>query len=368
MNAVTPACRHFGTCGGCALQHLTREDYRAGKRALVVDALAGQQLDTGCTAELVSVPPATRRIARFGARAERGAITLGFTERAGKNLIDVAECPVLLPAIVAALPALRALAAIVLKPDAFADIPVTFTASGLDVVLRTAREPGGAQRAMLADLARAHGLARLSWQQAGRDRRHVGGPPEPIAVFKTAQMIFSGVPVDLPPAAFLQPTAEGEDILTRETLAALFGKKRVADLYAGCGPFTLALAKSGVHVRAVEMDAAMTAALDAAARRAELGPMVATETRDLVRRPLQKSELDKFDGVVLDPPRPGAANQVRELAASKVPVIVYASCNPQSFAADARVLVDGGYTMERVLPLDQFLWSPHVELVAVFRR
>lgn len=368
MSVVTPACRHFGTCGGCALQHLAGEDYRAGKRVLVVDALARQRLDLDCIADLVSVPPASRRIARFGARSDRGAITLGFTERAGKNLVDVAECPVLLPAIVAALPALRALAGIVLKPGAFADIPVTLTASGLDVVLRTAREPDGAARAQLAETARAHGIARLSWQQAGRDRRHVGGPPEPIAVFRAAQMIFSGVPVDLPPAAFLQPTAEGETVLTREVVTALGGRKRVADLYAGCGPFTLALANSGAHVRAVEMDAAMTAALDAAARRAELGPMVATETRDLVRRPMQKSELDKFDGIVLDPPRPGAANQARELAGSKVPVVVYASCNPQSFAADARVLVDGGYTLERVLPLDQFLWSPHVELVAVFRR
>jgi 23S rRNA (uracil1939-C5)-methyltransferase len=368
MTAVTPPCRHFGICGGCALQHLSGEEYRAGKRALVVDALARQRLGTDSVGDLVSVPPATRRIARFGARAERGALTVGFAERAGKTLVDVAECPVLLPAIVAALPALRALARTALKPGGFADMPVTLTMSGLDVVLRTAHEPDGTQRAALADVARAHGFARLSWQPGGRDRRHVGGPPEPIAAFKSARIMFSGVAVDLPPAAFLQPTAAGEAVLTREVVAALGGRKRVADLYAGCGPFTLALAQSGVHVRAVEMDAAMTAALDAAARRAELGPMVATETRDLVRRPLQRAELDKFDGVVLDPPRPGAASQARQLAASKVPVIVYASCNPQSFAADARALTDGGYTLDRVVPLDQFLWSPHVELAAVFRR
>jgi 23S rRNA (uracil1939-C5)-methyltransferase len=368
MNAVTPPCRHFGTCGGCALQHLASETYRAGKRALVVDALARQRLDIGCVADLVSVPPASRRIARFGAHDGRGAITVGFTERAGKNLIDVEECPVLASAIVAALPALRALAAIMLKPGEFADIPVTLTASGLDVVLRTAREPDGAARSKLAEAAREASFARLSWQKAGRDRRHVGGPPEPIAAFRSPRVMFSGVPFDLPPAAFLQPTAEGEAVLTRAVVEALAGRKRVADLYAGCGPFTLALAKSGAHVRAVEMDAAMTAALDAAARRAELGPMVVAETRDLVRRPLQRAELDKFDGVVLDPPRPGAGAQVRELAGSKVPVVVYASCNPQSFASDARVLVDGGYTLERVVPLDQFLWSPHVELVAVLRR
>lgn len=363
---ATPACRHFGTCGGCALQHLASDDYRAGKRALVTEALARHGLDTGCVVDLVSVPPASRRIARFGARATAQGVVLGFTERAGRNLIDVEECPVLLPQMVGALPKLRALAAIVLKRGAFADIPVTRTDLGLDVVLRTEAEPDRDARTRLAEAAA--GFARVSWQQAGRDRRHVGGPPEPIAVFKPARVTFSGVPVDLPPAAFLQPTCEGEEVLVREVLAALGGRKRVADLYAGLGPFTLALAKAGTHVRAVEMDPAMTQALDAAARRSGLGPMVEAETRDLVRRPLQRAECDRLDGVVIDPPRPGAATQARELAASTIPVIVYASCNPQSFAPDARVLVDGGYRLERVLPLDQFLWSPHVELAAVFRR
>lgn len=374
MSTVTPACRHFGICGGCALQHLATEEYRAGKRALVTDALVRQQLGITTVADLVSVPPGSRRIARFGARAEAGKITLGFTERAGNNVIDVVECPVMAPPIVAGLPALKELAAILLKPGEFADLPVTLIGStasrsnGLDVVLRTQRAPDGATRAKLAAAASAHGLARISWQKAGRDRRHVGGPPEPIAALSPVRMLFSGVPLDLPPAAFLQPTAEGEGLLAREVLAALAGRKRITDLYAGCGPFSLALAKAGAHVHAVEMDAAMTAALDGAARRAELGPFVAVETRDLVRRPLQKPELDKFDGAVLDPPRPGAANQVREIAGSKIPVVVYASCNPQSFAPDARVLVNGGYRLERVVPLDQFLWSPHVELIAVFRR
>ena len=369
MSTVTPPCRHFGTCGGCALQHLATDEYRAGKCALVTDALVRQQLGITTVADLVSVPPASRRIARFGARAEAGKITLGFTERAGTNIVDVAECPVMAPAIVAGLPALRALAAILLSAGEFADIPVALTSStasrsnGLDVVLRSRRAPDGAMRSRLADAARDASFARLSWQKAGRDRRHVGGPPETIAALSPVRMLFSGVPVDLPPTAFLQPTAEGEAVLTREVVVALSGAKRIADLYAGCGPFSFAV---GGQVHAFEGEETMVAAIDAASRRAQRN--VTAEARDLVRRPLLAQELNRFGGVVLDPPRPGAAPQAKELAKSKVPVIAYVSCNPVSFARDARMLVDGGYRLERIVPLDQFLWSEHVELVATFAR
>ena len=347
-------CRHFGVCGGCTAQDLTQPDYLAWKRSLVVDALAQHALDTGVVAELVSVAPGTRRIARFGARDG----VVGFTERASHTLVDVLECKVLRPELVAVLAVLRELA-----PKGVADIPVVLGETGLDVVLRTANEPEAARRQNMAMLAARAGFARLSWQRAGADRRHVASAPEPIAALRPVRMSFSGVAVDLPPSAFLQPTAEGEALLVREVTAALGGAKRVADLYSGCGPFSFAL---GGGVRAFEGDAAMVAALNAAARRAERN--IAAELRDLVRRPLQAQELDRFDGIVLDPPRAGAIAQAKEIAKSKVPIVAYVSCNPQSFARDARLLVDGGYRMERVVPLDQFLWSPHVELVAVFRR
>jgi 23S rRNA (uracil1939-C5)-methyltransferase len=347
-------CRHFGVCGGCVSQDLDPSGYLAGKLALVVDALAREGLDTSVVAELVSVAPGTRRAARFGAR--NGVV--GFTVGGSNELFDVMECPVLRPEIVAALPALRAMA-----PKGFADMPVTLSDTGLDVVLRTADEPGLARRQDWAARARAAGFARVSWQRAGRDRRHVAGPPEPIAALRPVRMGFSGVPVDLPPAAFLQPTAEGEALLVREVVAALDGAKRVADLYAGCGPFAFALHRA---VHAYEGDAAMSAAVTAAANRAQRN--VKAETRDLTKRPLLAQELDRFDGMVLDPPRAGAAPQARELAKSKVPTIAYVSCNPQSFARDARVLVDGGYRLMRVVPLDQFLWSPHVELAARLTR
>lgn len=321
---------------------------------MVVDALARAGLNTGVVAELEVVTPGTRRTARFGARGG----TLGFTERGSATLFEVLECPVLRPEIVAALPLLRALA-----PKGFADIPMTLADTGLDVVLRSAEAPSMERRQDWAACATKAGFARLSWQRAGLDRRHVAGPPEPIAALKAVRMDFSGIAVDLPPTAFVQPTAKGEAVLVREVVAALDGAKRVADLYAGCGPFTFALNRV---VHAFEGDAAMVAAIDAAARRAQRS--VTAEARDLVRRPLLARELDKFDGVVLDPPRPGATPQARELAKSEVPTIAYVSCNPQSFVRDARVLVEGGYRLERVVPLDQFLWSAHVELAATFAR
>ncbi|HET6549482.1 MAG TPA: hypothetical protein VFG79_13540 [Solirubrobacter sp.] len=347
-------CRHFGTCGGCTSQNLKRPEYLDAKRALVLDALAREGLDASVVAEIVGVAPGTRRVARFGAR---GGV-VGFTERGSNTLFGVCECPVMRPEIVAALPALHALA-----PKGFADMPVTLTDSGLDVVLRGADAPGRARREEMAGLAAKAGFARISWQRAGQDRRHVAGLSEPIAALRPVRMNFSGVAVDLPPAAFLQPTAEGEAVLVREAVAALKGAKRVADLYAGCGPFGLAVEGA---VRAFEGDETMVAALDAAARRAQKN--IKAEARDLARRPLLARELDKFDGVVLDPPRPGAAPQAKELAKSKVPVIAYVSCNPLSFARDARMLVDGGYKLQRVVPLDQFLWSEHVELVAKLTR
>jgi 23S rRNA (uracil1939-C5)-methyltransferase len=336
------------------LQHIPPDEYRAHKRMAVIDALARQRLDPSVVGALVSVPPGSRRVARFGAKAG----VFGFTERGSNRLIRVEECPVMRPEIVAALPALRALAG-----KGAADLPVTLTDNGLDVVLRTAGDPDLVRRQDWAAQAREAGLARLSWQRSGRDRRHVAGPPEPIAAFKPARVTFSGVAVDLPPAAFLQPTAEGEAMLTREVAAAVDGAKRVVDLYSGCGPFSFAVT---AEVRAFEGDAAMVAALGVAARRAQRN--VAAEARDLAKRPLLAQELDRFDGIVLDPPRPGAAPQAKEIARSKVATIAYVSCNPESFARDARMLVDGGHKLVRVVPLDQFLWSPHVELFALFRR
>jgi 23S rRNA (uracil1939-C5)-methyltransferase len=213
-----------------------------------------------------------------------------------------------------------------------------------------------AARERLAASARAAGLARLVW---GRDT---------VVQFRPMSATFAGVAVDLPPSAFLQPTAEGESFIAARVVEALSGASRVADLFAGCGALALPLAVAGKQVAAYELEAAQVAALGHAARRGAGRLAIEAVARDLDRRPLSASDLAGFGGVVLDPPRVGAAPQARQLASSDVPVVVYASCNPMTFARDAAVLVGGGYRLGPVAPVDQFVWSPHVELIAAFTR
>ncbi len=363
-----PECRHFGDCGGCALQHLTEAAYESWKAGRVREALSRQKLDPGVVAALRRIAPAARR--RVGLKAElrgKGAVALGFFAAASHRIVDIAECPVMAPAICDLLPDLRRLFGEILAPGARAEAAVTLAETGLDVVLRLAHAPDMEALERLAGFAEDADLARLSWQAlrpAGRD----APAPEPVAARRPVQAVFSGVPVDLPPDAFVQPSVDGERLLSATIAAALSGAGRVVDLYAGCGTFTFALAAAGAHVRAFEAADDHAAALAAAARRAGLDGQVTVARRDLVRRPLSAAELGDAEAVVLDPPRPGAAAQIGVLAGARVPLIAYVSCNPVSFARDARTLVDGGYRLESVMPVDQFQFSPHVELVALFRK
>ena len=231
---------------------------------------------------------------------------------------------------------------------------MTLCDSGLDMAVTTKLALSLQAREALADTADRADLARLTWQG------------EPVAIRRTPRITFGGVAVDLPPAAFLQPTAEGEAALVAAVTGWLAGCKTVADLYAGCGTFTFPLAREA-RVLAAEGDESALAALAASARRAAL-PQITAVQRDLARDPLSADELKRFDGVVFDPPRAGARAQAEQLARSKVPTVVAVSCDPATFARDARILVDGGYRLEEVRPIDQFVWSPHLELAALFRR
>ena len=360
-----PVCRHFGDCGGCALQHLETAAYESWKAGRVRDALSRQGLDPGVVAALRTIPPASRR--RVGLKAQRrGAVALGFFAAASHRVVDFAECPVVAPEIFGLVPDLRRLFGDILAPGARAEAAVTLAEFGLDVVLRLAQPPDLAVLERLAKFAEDSDLARLGWQ-ALRSRGHHAPAPTLVAARRPVQMVYSGVPVDIPPDAFVQPSVDGEKLLGATIAAAFEGARRVIDLYAGCGAFTFALAAAGAHVRAFEAAEDHARALAAAARRAGLDGRVTVERRDLVRRPLLASELGNADAVVLDPPRPGAAPQIAVLADAHVPLIAYVSCNPVSFARDARTLTDGGYRLDSVMPIDQFPFSPHVELVAVFR-
>ncbi len=346
-----PDCAHFGACGGCALQHLEEGFYAAWKAERVATALAQHGLDSDI-APLVSVAPGTRRRVRVAFRRTAGGTVLGFREAAGKRIVNVERCPVARPEIVAAFPALRDF----LQSHATSgEVALTLTETGIDATVWADREPDLDLRMDAPAFCEANGIVRLNWAREG-------SAPEPVIAFDAAEMSWGGRTVTLPPDAFVQPTEEGEAVLRDFVLEAAGEAARVADLYAGCGAFSLPLAAAGKHVRAVEGLAAQTDALHRA------DPYVETETRDLARQPLRSEEFGGVDAVVLDPPRAGAAPQAEQIASSGVPCLAYVSCNPATFARDARTLVDGGYRLERVQPVDQFLWSPHVELASVFTR
>jgi 23S rRNA (uracil1939-C5)-methyltransferase len=359
---ATPVCPHYAACGGCSLQHLSDDAYLAWKRQRLQTALTRAGFADAPVAALVRSLPGTRRRARFAAERPRGAAArVGFTVSRGHAVVDLAECPVLEPRLAALLPRLRQLFARILPPGGRGEAAVSLLDGGSDVVLTLPAAPTLAEREMLAAFAEAADLGRLCWRGAA------DAPAEPLAQRRPLQAILAGVPVAVPPGAFLQATAAGEAALIGEVSRALAGVGRIADLFAGCGPFSLALAQAGSAVHAIDAEGAALAALADAARRHRL-TRVSTERRDLFARPLLAPELARFDAVIFDPPRAGAPAQAAALASAKVPLVVAISCNPDSFARDARLLAAGGYRLGRVVAVDQFLWSPHLELAAVFDR
>lgn len=359
---VDPPCPHFHACGGCALQMLADGAYAEWKRLQVVAALARQNL-AGVTVEpLARVATQSRRRADLVMRRLQAATLLGFHERGGNRIIDIATCLVLRPEIVALLPPLRQVFGPMLAVGASADFKVTLTKGGIDIGVSADVALDADARAALAQFAESFDLARLSMI----DPRN--GYLDVIVRRRAAVIDFSGVPVELPPGGFIQASADAEALMVIRALGAIQHARAVCDLYAGLGAFTFAAAAAGHKVHAVEGAEDAVSALQAAARLAPAGASVTSEVRDLVRAPLMAAELNRFDAVIFDPPRAGAPAQAREIAYSKIAVAVGVSCHPGSFARDARILADGGFALASVLPIDQFLWSPHVELIGVFRR
>ena len=355
-----PPCPHFGRCGGCSLQHLADDAYAGWKRERLVRALGRAGFGEVVPAPLVRSPPGTRRRARFAVRHLRGkGAVAGFSVRDGHTIVDVQACPVLEPRIFALLAPLRPLMSELLAPGQAGEVTATLLAGGLDVLLDCAAAPDRAMRERLARFAGEASVARLSWRRPG------AAVTEPLVQHAPVGATFAGRFVALPPAGFLQATAAGEAALVAAVRQGIGPAGAVADLFCGGGTFTFPLHAAGARVHAVDADAAAVAALAAAARGVA---KVSSEARDLFHRPLLAAELERFDAVVLDPPRAGALAQVRELARARVPVVVYVSCNPASFARDARTLSEGGYRLTSVTPVDQFLWSAHLELAALFRR
>lgn len=349
-----PVCRYFGRCGGCLLQHWQSRPYLAWKQGLVEAALRREGL-VAPVRPIRDAHGAGRRRAILHARRTGTRTVLGFAERRSHAMVDVADCPVLAAPLRAALPALRAVAEALAPLDKPLDLQATLTETGIDLDVRGSGPLPPMVLMDLAALAEQAGFARLS--------RH-----GELILQRTAPVVAMGAArVELPVASFLQATAEGEVVLAALVGEALDGARRIADLFAGAGTFALRLADTA-RIHAVEGNAAAIAALVKAGRATPGLKRVEGEARDLFRRPLLAPELEAFDAVVIDPPRQGAEAQVRELAAAKIGRLAYVSCNATTFARDARMLVAGGWRLDRVTPVDQFRYSPHVELVATFSR
>jgi 23S rRNA (uracil1939-C5)-methyltransferase len=347
---IAPICPHFGVCGGCAMQHWQTEAYRAWKRGLVMEALrqAGVETPVG---DLIDAHGDGRRRVVFHARKMHDTLGVGFSAARAHQIIAIDRCPILAKNLDGALKAAWAIAELLAAIGKPLDIRVTATDEGLDVDVRGSGPLTPQLTAALARVAAQQNLARLT--------RH----GELIAQACAPTLRMGAATVLLPPAAFLQATAAGEAALARLVLDSCAGAKSVADLFAGVGPFALRLAAQ-TRIAALDEDEAALAALKrAAASTAGLKP-VTVERRDLFKNPLVVAELNRFDAVVFDPPRQGAQAQSRELGASCVPLIVAVSCNPGTFARDMRLLIDGGYRLTSVTPVDQFRYSAHVEIVA----
>jgi 23S rRNA (uracil1939-C5)-methyltransferase len=348
---IAPICPHFGVCGGCAVQHWDTAHYHAWKRDLLVAVLRQAGLDAP-VANLIDAHGEGRRRAVFHARSgTHGVLEVGFSAARAHHIVPIDRCPVLAKSLDGALNAAWAIAETLDRADKPLDIQATATDAGPDIDVRGSGPLPAPLMSALARVAQERNLARLT--------RH----GELIAQQRPPTLRIGNATVPLPPAAFLQATAEGEAALARLVLAACAGAATVADLFSGIGPFALRLAERA-RVLAVDDDEAALAALKrGAATAAGLKP-VDVETRDLFRRPLTAAELKRFDTVVFDPPRQGAQAQARELAASKVARIVAVSCNPATFARDASELVRAGYRLLEVTPVDQFRYAAHVEIVA----
>ena len=357
---ITPVSPHYGDCGGCSLQHWANGPYLDWKRDQVLLALAREGIETEIEAA-VAVPAASRRrLALHARRADDGRVVLGFKARKSWRLVEVTACPVAHPRLVAALPALARIAEAFLEhPKSAPTLHVTLTLTGLDIdVTGVERRSGG-----LSGDARMRAIRAA----AGADVARLSLAGDTLMMERQPTIAFGAATVPLPPGGFLQAVPEAEAAMVQRAVEAVQGAKKIADLFCGAGAFTFPLA-AVAPVLAADASAAGIAALKAGMGSARGLKPITAEARDLFRRPLAPYDLRGCDAVVMDPPRAGAIEQTRQLPGTKAAVVVGVSCNPVTFARDARILMDGGFRLERVTPVDQFLWSAHVELVGIFRR
>ena len=352
---VAPRCPHYGECGGCSLQHLADARYLEFKREQVVTALSFLQIDTPVD-PVIAIAPRSRRRAVFAAHRVGKAIAIGFHSRRSHRIVPITDCAVVTPSVLALLPKLERIAAICAPPKDALTISVTETITGFDVALNgVAKAFPADSRIRAIQTAGEIGLARLS----------INGD---VAMERAAPTLRAGAAhLTPPPGGFLQACEASEAAMLALVKEAIGDSRKVVDLFAGSGTFSLPLASTAT-IHAVEGDEAALASLDRAARKAQGLKPVTVEKRDLFRRPLTRADLKRFDAAIIDPPRAGAEDQTRELAASTVKRVAMVSCNAQTFARDLQIMASAGWRATRITPIDQFLWSPHIEVVAQLRR
>ncbi|MDR7059928.1 MULTISPECIES: class I SAM-dependent RNA methyltransferase [unclassified Sphingopyxis] len=356
-NRTDPMCRHFGKCGGCQLQHVAEPALADFVRDRVVGGLEGQEVMGIQVLPAVLSSEQSRRRAVLTALRTGKQVAIGFNAAQSNQIVDMRMCPLLLPELFALIAPVRDLLVMIAQPRRPVKVKLQMLDQGVELILEGVKAEGLDAAMALQDFAGAHKLARFAIDQG--DGLEILWQPEPPT------MRFGDILVEVPPFAFLQPTSAGQAALIEAVTKAIGDAGAVADLFAGVGTFALSV-QAGRKVYAAEGARDAIAALTGAANRARA--LVATEHRDLFRRPLVPAELNRFGAIILDPPRAGAEEQVKQLAASAAPVIAYVSCNPASFARDAKTLIEGGYTLDWVQPVGQFRWSTHVELAAKFSK
>lgn len=356
-NRADPPCRHFGKCGGCQLQHVAEPALADFVRDRVAGGLAGQEVACDTILPALLSPPHSRRRAALSALRTGKQVAIGFNAAQSNQIVDMRMCPLLLPELFALIEPVRALLAMIAQPRRPVKVKMQMLDQGVELILEGVKAEGLDAAMALQDFAGANSLARFAIDQG--DGLEILWQPEPPT------MRFGDILVEVPPFAFLQPTATGQAALVDAVRRAIGDAGAVADLFAGVGTFALSV-QAGRKVYAAEGARDAIAALTAAANRQRA--LVTGEHRDLFRRPLVPAEINRFGAVILDPPRAGAEEQVKQLAASSTPVIAYVSCNPASFARDAKLLIEGGYRLDWVQPVGQFRWSTHVELASRFSR
>ena len=361
LERVPAPCPHFGICGGCALQHWDATAYAAWKTSLL-DAALRRAGFMPTLAPIVITPPHSRRRMDLAIRRTPAGIVLGLHTARDKTVIDVVECTVLHPTLVALLPKLRDVLRRLQALGHEGSAIVNLLDSGPDILLRTDKKLAVSDRSILAAFAHDHGVPRVSWAQNT-------AMPETAALLRPATTSLAGTPVVIPPGGFMQASLEGEAAIVGAVMAGLppkpTAKARVLELFAGSGTLTFAIAKH-MRVHAVEGDVAACASLKGAANATLQTGRITTEHRDLTRQPLSAKEVSAFDTVVLDPPHGGAPAQIALIAASTIKRVIYVSCNPTALGRDALALKQAGFKLASSVPVDQFLWSARLESVSVF--